>query len=112
MNFPFVEQPYRPLPDSLTIKNSKIEGLGLFATENIPAGEVLGVSHLLVSHNDIDYEEKTFIVRTPLGGFINHSNVPNCEKVLRSDINMFFLVTTEPIKKGQELTLEYSFYSV
>ena len=26
---------YRPLPDGLTIKNSPIEGLGLFATVNI-----------------------------------------------------------------------------
>ena len=26
---------YKPLPDSLTIKDSKIEGLGLFATEDI-----------------------------------------------------------------------------
>ena len=26
---------YRPLPDELTIKNSKIEGLGLFATVKI-----------------------------------------------------------------------------
>mgnify|MGYP007000230623 len=25
---------YRPLPDELTIKNSPIEGLGLFATKN------------------------------------------------------------------------------
>ena len=28
---------YRPLPDGLTIKNSPIEGLGLFATQNIKA---------------------------------------------------------------------------
>ena len=26
---------YRPLPDGLTIKNSPIEGLGLFSTINI-----------------------------------------------------------------------------
>ena len=27
---------YRPLPDSLTVKNSEIHGLGLFATKDIP----------------------------------------------------------------------------
>ena len=28
---------WRPLPDSITVKDSKIEGLGVFATQNIPA---------------------------------------------------------------------------
>ena len=27
---------WRPLPDSITIKDSKIEGLGVFATQHIP----------------------------------------------------------------------------
>ena len=28
---------YRPLPDGVTIKRSPIEGLGLYATQDIPA---------------------------------------------------------------------------
>ena len=62
---------YKPLPDSLTIQTSKVNGLGLFAKENIVQGTNLGMSHLKI---------KDVIFRTPLGGFINHSNDPNCVK--------------------------------
>ena len=63
---------YTPLPKSLTIKQSKINGLGLFAKENIEQGTNLGTSHVKLGEQ---------IIRTPLGGFINHSNDPNCTKV-------------------------------
>jgi len=39
---------YRPLPKSLTIKPSGIEGLGLFATQDIKAGTQLGVTHIII----------------------------------------------------------------
>lgn len=53
---------YRPLPDDLTIKNSKIEGLGLFATSFIHSGMHLGVTHL-----EIDGFK---LIRTGLGAFL------------------------------------------
>ena len=62
---------YKPLPESLTIKQSGINGLGLFADQNIMQGTNLGMSHLKIGDT---------IFRTPLGGFINHANEPNCEK--------------------------------
>ncbi len=37
---------YRPLPKELTINKSYIEGLGLFAEEDLPANKQLGVSHV------------------------------------------------------------------
>ena len=37
---------YKPLPDSLTIKGSNIEGLGLFATCSISNETNLGISHI------------------------------------------------------------------
>ena len=37
---------YRPLPDNLTIKNSKIEGLGLFATKDIKKDHIFGITHV------------------------------------------------------------------
>ena len=37
---------YRPLPKELTIKNSPIEGLGLFATKDIKANTFIGVTHI------------------------------------------------------------------
>ena len=70
---------YRPLPKQLTIKNSPIEGLGLFATQNIKANTFIGVTHI----RDEQFENK--YIRTPLGGFYNHSNDPT---VIRMVSNM------------------------
>ena len=36
---------YKPLPDSVTIKESPISGLGLFATEKIDAHTLIGIIH-------------------------------------------------------------------
>ena len=93
---------YRPLPEKVTIKPSEIEGLGLFCIEPIEEGIYLGVTHVGMG---------TTLIRTPLGGFINHSEAPNCE--LR-DSTQFggsqILVTVKPISEGEELTLTYNMY--
>jgi|TARA_R110000823_G_C15732368_1_gene479911 hypothetical protein len=91
---------YRPLPKSLTIRNSDIDGLGIFATESIYKDTNLGLSHIL------DDE----IYRTPLGGFINHSETPNCEKVQRGNKN--YVYTIQNIKEGDEITLCYTLYKL
>jgi len=91
---------YRPLPDSLTIKPSSIDGLGLFATQTIPKNIDLGMIHF--SYGEL-------IIRTPLGGFINHSINPNCKKLDLED--EWHLKTIKEIKKGQELTLKYTLYN-
>ena len=70
---------YRPLPDGLTIKNSPIEGLGLFATKAIKANSFIGVTHI----RDEQFENK--YIRTPLGGFYNHSNEPTIIRMV-SDV--------------------------
>ena len=67
---------YRPLPKELTIKNSPIEGLGLFANENIKANSFIGVTHI----RDEQFENK--YIRTPLGGFYNHSNDPTVMRMV------------------------------
>ena len=100
---------YKPLPSYLTIKQSGINGLGLFALENIVLGTNMGMSHL---------EIKDKIIRTPLGGFINHSGDANCVKVeLRMtndklDYKKWNLITIRDIKEGEELTVRYTFYNV
>ena len=71
---------YRPLPDSLSIKQSGINGVGLFAQEDLAQGTNLGMSHL---------ELGKLIIRTPLGGFVNHSNTPNCIKVYLDHLYLF-----------------------
>ena len=70
---------YRPLPDGLTIKNSPIEGLGLFATIDIKKNTFIGVTHI----RDEQFENK--YIRTPLGGFYNHSNEPTVIRMV-SDV--------------------------
>ena len=67
---------YRPLPNELTIKNSAIEGLGLFATQNIKANSFIGVTHIRDEQFDNKY------IRTPLGGFYNHSNNPTVMRMV------------------------------
>ena len=100
---------YKPLPESLTIKTSKVNGLGLFANEDIARGTNLGMTHLKIGDT---------IFRTPLGGFINHADEPNCAKVellMKNDsfdYKKWNLMTTQGIKKGEELTLRYTFYNV
>ena len=107
---------YKPLPDSLTIKQSGINGLGLFAKEGIGQGTNLGVSHL---EGDWDLRELgDRVMRTPLGGFINHSDDANCVKVElrwtneKFDYKKWNLVTLQDIKEGEELTVRYTFYKV
>ena len=70
---------YRPLPEGLTIKNSSIEGLGLFTTISIKKNTFIGVTHI----RDEQFENK--YIRTPLGGFYNHSNDPTVIRMV-SDV--------------------------
>mgnify|MGYP001240753106 CR=1 FL=1 len=67
---------YKPLPKELTIKKSPIEGLGLYATENIKKNSFIGVTHV----RDEQFENK--YIRTPIGGFYNHSNQPNVVRMV------------------------------
>ena len=105
---------YKPLPESLTIKESDIHDLGLFAKEGIAQGTNLGMSHVSIGSG---------IIRTPMGGFINHSNDANTVKVelkitekddplLRVATQKWNLVTLRDIKEGEELTVRYTFYDV
>ena len=101
------EDTYRPLPTYMTIQPSKIEGLGLFTLKAIKDLETsLGVTHVW-------YEEVGSVFRTPLGGFINHSDEPNCELVEKDDDYHYKAIrTTKKIEAGEEITLKYSLYDI
>jgi len=105
---------YRPLPKSLTIKTSNVDGLGLFAKEGIAQGANLGMSHVAIGSG---------IIRTPMGGFINHSDDANTVKVelkinesddplLKVATKKWNLVALRDIKEGEELTVRYTFYDI
>lgn len=78
------------------IRESKIEGLGLFATENIAAGQTILPARI---------DSK----RTIAGRYTNHSANPNCEMVwFAYDPPLVInLVATKEIKENEELTINY-----
>ena len=93
---------YKPLPDGLIIKKSSIEGQGLFTTKFIEKDVKLGLCHILIDEE---------VIRTPLGGFVNHSDNPNCIKIREilepkeaDQYTKYFLYTKQPIEGGEEIT--------
>ena len=96
---------YKPLPDYITIKESPINGLGLFATERITKGTLIGIIH----HPDSHAENS--LIRTPLGGFGNHSDTPNCFKLLMEG-KTWWIGADKDIEVGEELTWKYTLYNV
>ena len=102
---------YKPLPEDLTVKPSSIHGLGIFATEDISRDTSLGITHVY---------SNAFLhswIRTPLGGFYNHSDNPNC--VLQDSFieeegkyrPVKVLSTLKDIEEGAEVTCKYTLYS-
>ena len=103
------KRPYNPLPEYLSIGPSDIHEAGILAKEDIPAEVVIGISHVYDTNFQHNY------IRTPLGGFINHSDTPNCHKVQShedSTLTYYILQTIKDIKKGEELTVTYTIYNV
>jgi len=98
---------WRPLPDQITIKESKIEGLGIFATEDLPPNTDLGISHVYDQRFPDNY------IRLPLGAFINHHEMPNCKAIVSEshetlgEIKHIRIITDKSILSGEELTLNY-----
>ena len=95
---------YKPLPEEVTIESSPIEGLGLFATCSIQKGHEFGITHFKNNSFENGY------IRTPLGGFFNHSDNPNCEAYIQN--SYIKLRSIKPIMEGEELTAKYWLYQV
>ena len=96
---------YKPLPDYLTIKDSPIDGLGIFTTEKIKAHTVIGITHHAHERSEDGW------MRTPLGGFGNHSDDPNCNKILMED-GSWWIGASRDIEVDEELTWSYTLYSI
>ena len=107
---------YRALPDGLYISTSPVAGQGVFTSKSLPVGTELGMSHIIIADE---------IIRNPLGGFINHSDTPNCEKLCPrvekmynltkthyKSIKKYYVKVIRPIAEGEELFLSYTFYKV
>jgi len=108
---------YKPLPDGLIIKDSGIEGQGVFTTRDLHVGCDLGESHYRIDTSGVESineeENKNLLIRTPLGGFINHSDTPNCNRSqirMKPGFDKWNIIVVENIKAGEELTLKYTMY--
>ena len=89
---------YRPLPEGLTIKNSPIEGLGLFTTISIKKNTFIGVTHIRDEQFDNKY------IRTPQGGFYNHSNDPTVMRMVSDTLpKLKFGDTIDPNMAGKKI---------
>ena len=97
---------YKPLPPNLTIKQSPIHGLGLFATQDIDEDVDLGIAHVKMVEW-LSFPQNH--CRTPLGAFYNHSDNPNCN--LEGD-QIKRLITLRQIKSGEEITCKYTLYQL
>jgi len=100
-----LKENYKPLPYGLTVADSGIAGQGLFTTRRLVMGTTLGISHYRI---DGEY------IRTPLGGFINHSDEPNCQRSqirVKPGHDKWSIITLEDIEEGEELTLKYKLYA-
>ena len=98
---------YQALPNYLTIKQSTIHGLGLFASKRIPQETNLGISHFKEESGEFENN----YIRTPLGGFINHAETPNCKKLGEGN-RVMSLITICDIEEGEELIVRYTLYKV
>ena len=95
---------YKPLPSGLIIKDSDIQGQRVFTTRDLSVGCNLGESHYRVDEE---------LIRTPLGGFINHSKDPNCHRTqvrIKPGFDKWTITVVKNIKAGEELTLKYTIY--
>jgi uncharacterized protein len=109
---------YREFPESVQFRASEVEGTGLFAQENIEAGEEVGKLGGVLVHVDkiSDYlntvgnfgpqvNEDWYIsplTKDELPGAINHSCEPNIG--MKDELTF---VAIRPIKKGEELFADY-----
>ena len=95
---------YNPLPDEVCIKESPVHGHGIFASQDIKRNTDLGATHIKVPMI-LTY------IRTPLGGFINHSEKPNCILDCTQDWDdslVYNIIAKQAIAEGEELLLDYN----
>jgi|TARA_Y100000310_G_scaffold118667_1_gene117553 hypothetical protein len=95
---------YMPLPAYVGVAPSTVHGIGLIALQDIKKGHEFGISHV----RDDRFEDGH--IRTPLGGFFNHSDKPNCETYVDDDLKR--LRSLRAIKRGEEITAKYTLYKV
>ncbi len=101
---------FKPLPDGLTIKQSGVNGLGLFTTKEFRKNTILGVSHVRNEHFQHGF------IRTALGAFYNHTGSDvnaNCKTIEGFyGTSVLYLMTAKDLKSGEEILVQYTLYEL
>jgi hypothetical protein len=79
--------------NGLKVKDSKIEGKGLFADKEFNEGDLIGIAHINGKPTGM------------IGRFHNHSDKPNAHSI--SIGNKKYLAALRPLMKGEEITVDY-----
>ena len=116
----------RDWEENIIVKDSPIEGKGIFAGTDIPKGELLMIiSGEVISGKECERREEEYnnvyifyngryyidTINTDKIKFINHSCSPNCD-VRDRDKNTLNLVANQDIKQGEELTIDYGYEEI
>lgn len=110
-------------PKKVYVDKSKIHGLGVFANEDIPKGEIIEVVpisdlHLPKGQNSnclLDYRfnwpsgntPETQVAAWGYGSIYNHSETPNANWISNMENYTFEFFAIKDIKKGEEICTYY-----
>jgi hypothetical protein len=110
----------------VTVRRSRVQGKGVFATRDIAAGErIIEYQGALLTHEETDgmcddeamrrhhtflfAVDDKYVIDGGRGGnesrFINHSCEPNCESVVEG--RRVFIHATRDIRAGEEVLYDY-----
>ena len=103
---------FKPLPTYIELMDIPNQGKGLVTTKQLQMNDVIGVSHYTVkdSHKGKFHQG---LVRTSIGGFLNHSDKPNCRLVCGDgdDCDIYYLQVRNPIiLPNTQLTINYQLH--
>jgi len=112
-------------PTKIYVAKSRIHGLGVFANEDIQEGEVFEITPLIdvVKSKEEDLKHEFFydyrfaynkegkttklVLALGYGSLYNHSNTPNANWRLNTELDMFEFFSVRDIKDGEEIFIYY-----
>lgn len=107
------------IKDKVEVRNSKIHGNGVFATDNFNIGDTVVVNQVITFNNDklsndliiycYKWEDNKVCIFIGEGVWINSSTNPNVKVVLDFESKMARFVAIKNIMIGDELFYNYEF---